>query len=348
MKTRSQSSRYLEAVDVKPLAREIVLAASMGEPESVIIEFGLATEAQNQLLFFFKPEVFLVGSEQQATTIVDLSLSALERFEAEIAGCMLISGARLAETETIDRHYGFINLMSRRASSALSAKERSSVADALGVNNTVPILGGHEFLATYPDFDHERLEQFWRTKQSTKLRSGLYAQAYEVHGDPVVLVNGFHPTQLAHYTSEGRVIALLLVNSDMPWGFLRERLVGDTFPDRALPGSIRRTLHEKGRELGLGQVGIENNCVHLSAGPFEALFELQNFMASTSAVKFDLDRTNVARLIRELGPERDLIAAALGNPSMTLPEGELTLFDATESLDTRSSIHLFRVAFHRA
>ena len=103
------------------------------------------------------------------------------------------------------------------------------------------------------------------------------SRATRKNGEDFILVNGFHPAQLFHFTNETHRIVLVLVHSDTPWGTLRNEMVGATFPEKAVPNSIRGTLYANPNDYGLESVSIANNGVHLSAGPFEGLFEIRNF-----------------------------------------------------------------------
>ncbi len=329
---------------VSPAA--IVEAARSGAAETVLQPFSFDTEAQNQLLFFFKPEVFTVGEAAGSRGIVELALSCLDTFGVEVAGAAVIGGPRLAELAAMDRHYGFINRISRAASTVLSDAEKADIRAAVGAGAEVPVMGGHEYLAEAPGLSPAALDALWAEKKSVRIRSGLYTQRYTIGGREVVLLNGFHPQQLAHFTDEGRAIGLLLLNSDQPWSLLRGTMLGDTFPEKAAPGSLRRVLFEEAGRYGLGSVGIANNCAHLSAGPFEALFELNNFLSGLGAVDFDLGAVKLSKQLAAAGVDAGGIEAALSNPEGSINGNTSSLFDATEDLDSLSSAALYARFFN--
>lgn len=330
---------------VSPAA--IVEAARSGAAETLLQPFSFDTEAQNQLLFFFKPEVFTVGDAARSQGIVELALSCLDTFGVEVAGAAVLSGPRLAEMAAMDRHYGFINRVSRGASTMLSDAEKADIRAKVGAGADVPVMGGHEYLATNAGLTPASLDALWAEKKSVRIRSGLYTQLYTIDGQDVVLLNGFHPQQLAHFTDEGRAIGLLLLNSDQPWSVLRGTMLGDTFPEKAAPGSLRRVLFEEADRYGLGSVGIANNCAHLSAGPFEALFELNNFLSGISAVDFDLGAINLSKQLTAAGVDAGGIEAALSNPEGSINGNSDSLFDATEDKDSLSSAALYARFFNK-
>ncbi len=322
------------------LSSLIVRSAAELDEELLVQPFDFDTDRQNQLLFFFKPECFLVEGAQRQRAIVELALELFQRYGVEVAGTLLLSGPRLGQLEIMDRHYGFINRVSRELDAVLQPEDLREVRQATGAEAATPVLGGHQFLAQHKDFDPSSLDELWLTRKSIKIRSGLYVEQYQVAGQACVLANAFHPAQLAHFTDPGRRIAILLLHSDTPWSVLRDSMLGDTFPERAAPGSFRRTLCDAHADFGLPPVGIANNCAHLSAGPFEGLFELHNFLSRTDSVPFQLEQARQAQWLRRVGVQPE---QALDNPhSDALGE---SLFDATEGLDARSSAALQRLFF---
>jgi hypothetical protein len=327
------------------LADDVVDAVFSSEPESVVRKFDLSSERQNQLIFFFKPEVFMFTKKTMPLAIIKLALRAFEGYAAQVSGAIVLSGNALAGKKVMDNHYGYINRMSKSAAKELSVEDRAEIFRRLGVDPSVKILGGHEFLEKYNFHDAYTLERIWESKKHEKLHSGLYYQLQVVDGEKIILLNGFHPSQIAHFTKPDRRIAVLLLDSDAPWRVLRRRMLGDTFPEAAVPGSIRRVLHDRAHDFGFHDVVVSNNCVHLSAGPFEALFEISNFLSQTTAVAFNIKATRVARYMFSCDLGLNHIDYVLTNPRTILNEEETSLFEATEELDTMSSVRLYQLVF---
>lgn len=325
--------------------REAILAgADRPDDEHVAEAVAPAGTQQNEMLFFLKPECFIDTSRGNREALLDLVFSLFASFSVEPAGAVVLSGPELGRRKIMDRHYGFINRVSRSADT-LSSEEKSSILANCNVGRDTPILGGHEFLANYPSYDHSALDALWASKKSLKARSGLYFQSYDVDGLEIVLLNGFHPAQLAHFTQPRSKIALIVLRSDLPWKVLRTYMLGDTFPERAAKGSLRRTLFETPSEFGLSNVSIAANAAHLSAGPFEAMFELSNFLGESPSAAFNLVSTATAKALLGLGATIPDLERALQNPCAVLGGKIQTLFDATEESDTLSACHLFRLCF---
>lgn len=256
------------------------------ENPTILSDFKLKTDKKNQLLAFFKPEVFLNKRPEQIEKIMKLVFEKLENSEVSIDGTALFPGSVIGKYEIMDRHYGVINTLSKNASKILTPEEKKLVFSTLGINDkeNVQILGGHEAFEiagidkTY-DFDN-----YWLSTKSTKIKSGFYAKIMDIKGKRTIVVDGFHPHQLAQYTEKDRNLGVMLVSSDTNWSKLRTEMLGDTFPEKALPTSIRGSIYARANDFGFEKVGIENNIMHLSAGPTEALSEMDNFLNRTLGI----------------------------------------------------------------
>lgn len=273
---------------------------------TILSDFKLKTDKKNQLLAFFKPEVFLDKKPEQIEKIMKLVFEKLEKYEVTIDGTALFPGSAVGKFQIMDRHYGVINTLSKNASKILSKEEKDLVFKTLGIKNkNTKILGGHEAFEiagiknTY-DFDN-----YWLETKSEKVKSGFYVRTMKINGEETVVVDGFHPHQLAHYTETDRHLGVMLVSSNTPWSKLRDEMLGNTFPEKALPDSIRGAIFEKAQDFGFKKVGIENNIMHLSAGPTEALFEIDNFLHAPFAIDFLKEEAKLAErlLSARVSPE---------------------------------------------
>ncbi len=322
----------------------IMEAAKSGVAERLIRPFDFNTEQQNELVFFFKPGCFNAAEHGHVHDIVELGLKELQDYNVTISGILLLSGSRLEELEIMDRHYGYINRLSKRASTILHAEDFQHIYDELGLTSETEkyeVLGGHEFLQQFPDYDADRLQSLWISKHSHKLRSGFYIQEYEISGRYVIIVNGFHPNQLAFFTAPTHKIVLLLLHSDTNWHDLKYDMVGDTFPQNAKVDSIRGELYNHHERYGLKEVTVSNNMVHLSAGPFEAMFEVYNFLHTIPALNFDVSHTNMGRLMHAKGLTDADIERCLKNPVAMIDGKDVDLFTLTEDNNSNNAIALY-------
>ena len=332
-----------------PLIENILRSLGQNKPDQMIMDFKFkkTKETENELLFFFKPECFFGGDPIHIKAILEMVFEKFAAFKVDISGILLLDGKRLEELSIMDRHYGFINKISKEASKIVSEEDLKKIQLALGIDNlkNYEVLGGHEVLRKHPEFNERSLDEFWQTKKSIKLRSGFYVQQYSVKEQPMIMINGFHPSQLRHYTNPLHKIILILLNSDTDWKILKNDLAGNTFPERAKRESIRGEIFANHSKYGIQNVSISSNCVHLSAGPFEALFEIDNFLSNIKNLGFDLNMTNIARLMKKNKFEKGEIKRCLSNPNVRT-DGEWTdLFTFTEEKNSHEAISEYREYF---
>ena len=295
------------------------------------------SDYKNELVFFVKPEIFDLGSEEKISNALAMFKEKFQSFNVHVHGAAIIPGSALEKHEIMNWHYGFINQLSRKASEIVDPETRARLFETLDLNDTGKhrILGGHEFLKAF-DSDIETLSEVWFGKGAQKLRSGFYFVEETFKGEPVILVNGFHPSQLEHFTRPDHRIYLMLLHTDTDWEAMKFDLVGDTFPERAKPGSIRGELFKEPDRYGQDEVSINTNGVHLSAGPFEAAFEVVNFFGPL--LNLDPQKTPPLVITQAIqaGFSMERAIGLLENPTV----GESDLFSMTENMNTAQAVAL--------
>jgi hypothetical protein len=282
---------------------------------------------RSQALFFLKPELLYPDLDRAKT--IDTVGSVLTAASIAIGGAAVLGPERLAQT--IAAHYGMINRVSRFGVAALSDAARAKLDEAFGpqLAEGVPVLGGHEVVERLGVTPEDVEAAF---KGPTKLAPGTYAVATEVAGQPVVVLNGFHPAQIGHYTApRSRVVALEIYWLDRSWRSFRNDVVGATQPDQADPRSVRGVLLARAAELGLGEVTISTNGVHGSAGPIEAMVELTRFLGVESG------QTAMGAALGAAGVPVSTIKQLAGSGD---EGGDLRqkVFDATEDVEPAAAI----------
>ena len=299
------------------------------------IEVG-KTNNENELVFFVKPELLDVQDDAKIENSLKLIQEKFKEYKVTISGAAIVPGAVLEQYEIMNRHYGFINQLSRLASTMIDAETRQAMFAKLGLQDTGAhkILGGHEFLKEF-NTDLDTLSDVWFGKGAEKMRSGFYFVEETFQGQPILLVNGFHPSQLAHFTRPDHRILLMLLHTNTDWERMKFSLVGDTFPERAKPGSIRGMLYADPEKYGQAEVGINTNGVHLSAGPYEAAFEVVNFFGSLLNLNPEVTPPAAIQRAIDAGVPRELALSLLDNPKFE----DSDIFSKTENLDTMDAIH---------
>ncbi len=296
-------------------------------------------DKQNELVFFIKPELLDVGDQNKILNSLNLIQDKFKEFDVNINGVAILPGKTLENYEIMNRHYGFINQLSRKASTIVDSETRERLFAVLDKEDQGEhrILGGHEFLEAF-DTDVDDLSDIWFAQEANKLRSGFYFIEDTFQGQPIILINGFHPSQLLHFTREDHRIVLMLLHTNTNWKEMKFDLVGDTFPERAKPDSIRGMLYANPDRYGQEEVTINTNGVHLSAGPFEAAFEVVNFFGKL--LNLDPEKTPPLAIKRaiEAGMPKDKAISLIDNPQIN----ESDLFSETENLNTHEAVKFAR------
>ena len=316
----------------KDIIQEIIYA----EKAKIIQPIHVAqTALENELVFFVKPELFDVDDPAKISNILQLIEEKFDTFNVTVNGMAILPGAFLEKFEIMNRHYGFINQLSRMASSMVDAEIRQRLFSTLEIaeRGEHKILGGHEFLKHF-NTDIATLSDIWFAQEANKLRSGFYFINDTYQEESFILVNGFHPSQLDHFTRTDHRILLMLVHTDTDWYDLKFELVGDTFPERATPDSIRGQLFANPEHYGQKDVGINTNGVHLSAGPFEAAFEVFNFFGALLDLKPEETPPLAIKKAQDYGFSKEAALSLLENPSINGSD----LFSETENMNTKEAV----------
>lgn len=106
-------------------------------------------------------------------------------------------------------------------------------------------------------------------------------------------------------------------------------MLGPTDPADAPVGSIRRTILDSYKELGLADKPNKgDNGVHASASPFEGLAERTNWLEGK------LEDDAFAAALLEAGLSKHTIEEWSVDPQINLPDGTKgSVFDALEDMD---------------
>ncbi|EKD66101.1 MAG: hypothetical protein ACD_49C00064G0004 [uncultured bacterium (gcode 4)] len=325
------------------LINKINDAINSGKTEVMIAPFEFSNEKQNEFLIFFKPEVFFWGADK-AESIISMAFDKFSANNVDISGILLLTWDRLNELAIMDRHYGFINKLSKSASKILTSDELEKIYSLLEITDreNYKIYGWHEFLASHPDFSEESLDEFWATKKSAKIKWGFYIQKFELNWEKFVLVDAFHPAQLKHFINPPHKILVLLARSDNNWDSLRDIMIWDTFPEKAVSESIRWELYANKENYGMKEVNIWNNGIHMSAGPFEAIFEINNFLKDISNSAYSPEKTNLYNKMITSGITASDALNSLSNPTINIDGKETWIFDISEIKNSSDAIEIYK------
>jgi nucleoside diphosphate kinase len=316
----------------------------------LIHEFKKSTK-ENELLFFLKPEFFHSNDRKSINLLLDLILEKINKFDIGINGIAALKGEFLRGANIIEKHYGFINKMSVSGSKIVCKSDLAKIKQCLDLktDGDLKILGGHEVMKEYKSVDEEVLRDLWYSKQACRMGEGFYAQHQKIDGEDVILINGFHPGQIKHYTGPESKVVLFLLSTDTDWSVVRNDFVGDTFPEKAAEGSIRATFLKNSREYNIKTIDVANNFVHASSGPFDALFEICNFVGNLEGINYCKHDTNIYNLMTsKYNLDKEDYEACLDNPVIKLDDSSTDLFTITKNKNTFDAIGQYVKYFKRS
>jgi hypothetical protein len=300
------------------------------------------TEQPNEMILFVKPEITRPDHAVQVRAVLDLLGDRFEQFEIQISAMVVLGAAYLKDHDLIAQHYGVINEVSRLG---LDVLQPAAASKALALRKgKEPVLGGHQILQRHPALTPQALGAIWDRGSGTKVGSGAYAQRLRIGSEEIVGLNGFHPSQITHFTEAGRSIVVMAIRSRSSWRALRQAYLGATDPTKAADGSFRRRLLQDHEKLGIPQVNQGLNGAHLSAGPLEGLAEITRYFS-------DFDRKDVLPLGKTVmgssllgaGFSGEEIARLLHNARLYNAAGKLVpAFDLTEEMDFKPAVDLLK------
>ena len=295
----------------------------------------------NEFLLFLKPDILELGDSLEP--VWDLILGYLDKFGVELIAGAALDSELIKSRRLIEEHYGVINSVSVNGIKALS-QGASSNLDALiaDLDPRPEVLGAHQFIDRYPMFTPEALSILYDNLESYRFAGGTHGVLVKVKGRPSVLLNGFHPEQIALFESTGAAIMCFAARSTSTWRQLRHDMTGATDPNKAAEGSIRKSLLENQRELGLGPVTPLRNGIHVSAGPLEAVAEIVRYLTPYgTSVEIEAKETTFGKGLVAASDVTTLMNL-LANPPVEIDSLEDTAFDATEERDAAEVLELIR------
>lgn len=301
----------------------------------------------HQLVLFVKPEATDVRSGVDVGQVLRIVFDILQERHVTVRAVCVLPGPFLRERRIMEAHYGVIHALSRRGAEALSEAAWKAFAEVFSeqASDRERILGGHQFIEKHREVSPFALSLLATNVGFTKLGSGCYCTKLFVRGHDYFVLNAFHPYQLEHYVSAGKSIVVIEIASERPVAELRRLLAGATDPQRAAVNSIRWSIAQTRQGLGMREVNINRNGIHLSAGPLEGMVEVIRFFGSTiEKGELTWEATAFGQLLGQEGFEPGQIRDLAMNPTLKHEGQRLSAFDLTEERDARDAVSLLRAA----
>jgi hypothetical protein len=149
--------------------------------------------------------------------------------------------------------------------------------------------------------------------------------------------NAFFMAMRSKFVGDDKEIRCYVVEWDpkeLSWSSFRHSVLGPTDPSKAPKQSIRRTILDNYRKLGLpAKPNQSDNGVHASASPFEGLAEKMNWL------NLDLERDGLGKVLLDAGLSKAKIEAWAKDPQIRISSSESgSVFDQLEDLDVSDCI----------
>lgn len=314
-------------------------AANCQTPVNTGIVCRKEHSGENEFLLILKPEIFAFTRPDQQISVIEIILNRLAQYKLSVSSFRVINAAYLEKYTVIAQHYGIINAAARDFKSVITDELQRNFEMLYGQElANSKVYGSIELSGKVPGITKEILQNLWSGCEIKRLSGGIYCGEINYDNEKIYLINGFHPPQIEHFTSEGRIVVTMNVSGDLDWIIARQQLIGNTYPEKAEKGSLRRDLSDQFGKLGFDAVSYVINYVHLSAGPLEALIELQRFNSDfqnhTHASFFEFGFGN--RLRENFSEEQ--CRMILSNPTVLFDGKESSLYDLTEELNSADAL----------
>jgi len=285
----------------------------------------------NTALVFVKPHACNPGAVKVVSCF-------LQERGLEILRQGVVGAADIDECGIIDSHYmsiarvgmaGDVRALALRSNASESFLRGFGVSleDALAAGEVHSAVTAMKVLGVTPT---ELLERCFEA-DSVKLGSGLYCAKLP---GPFYVLNGFYARLREKFVATGVTVHWFVVRFDaerLTWSTFRRDVIGATNPTDAVAGSLRAKFRDEWEALGLhSPTNYQDNAVHASAGPLEALRERMIWAREDPCD----DPFGVA--ISSCGLE-----GLLENPDIVLQDGRQgSAFDLLEDVDSCQAVEM--------
>lgn len=317
------------------LLSSLIMATIIGRTEAATETCPATTK--NSAFVFIKPHANTEG-------VRDLVMEKLKSSGINILKVVDIGGEEIDQKNLIDQHYYSIAskatiLPANKIPVPIEKFEKNfgeSWTKVLSDGRAVNALEACKRFECSPD----ELNKAWNgvSDSTVKLGGGFYCAKMSVNGKSELYVfNAFFMTMRSKYVGKDKEIRCYEVEWDptkLSWSSFRNDILGPTDPNEAPPNSIRKTILDQYKKLGLSSIpDRSDNGVHASASPFEALAEKMNWL------KMDLESDGFGKALVDAGISKSRIHEWSRDPQINLSVSATgSVFDALEDLDIEDCI----------
>lgn len=297
------------------------------------------SKGENHALVFLKPGV------PKTEAVRDAIEEHFLEFKCQLTSEGMLNAEDIAEKGIIDNHYAALAknaLDLNPGPRELAQNVKDQYVQTFGVpysDDKVLTLG--QFQKMCPDVSSHDIDKAWANGKKVKLAGGIYVGRLEGLESinsiapsyrPLLIVNGFYAAMRNDYITPGNQVLYFTVEwkeKDLSWKDFRSLVVGATDPTKADPKSLRGKMRAHWKQLGLKEAPtIQNNCVHASAGPIEAMRERATWIG------LPLEKDPFAQKMLSEGVPLDMIESLSNNCVVTVDDKTGPAFDIFEDLDS--------------
>jgi hypothetical protein len=181
--------------------------------------------------------------------------------------------------------------------------------------------------------DSSELDAAWQqSKKVVKFGGGFYCGLVAMKGKQLYVFNAFFMTMRSKFVTPGCSIHYFVVEwnpKKLSWSDFRNVVLGPTDPADGPEGSIRKTILDQYKSLGLtSKPDKGDNGVHASASPFEGLAEQMNWLGKP------IDQLSFGKALLNAGLSKETIKEWSVDPRITQLDGtQGSVFDSLEDMD---------------
>ncbi|MGF1452155.1 MAG: hypothetical protein ACFB21_08805 [Opitutales bacterium] len=293
---------------------------------------------ENRALVFLKPKAATPAFTNYVTHV-------LRDRGVRLTGPLEVSMEQMRDGALVDAHYFSISraaLTADPASLPVSEVALASFAETFGESWESAaakgrLLSAVQMMEKTGIGDGAAFLQRWLGAPQKRLAPGLYVAKFK---QPEALVlNGFYPALRQRYLTTGAKVICFDVAFDadkLSWERFRRDVIGDTRPEEANPGTLRRCLLERYADLGCTPPNVNQNGVHASAGPIEALRERWIWLGEAPA------QTPLGQALLRNGLSANGLDHWLENTVVNLAGTTGPVFDITEDMDAPEVLRALR------
>lgn len=301
-------------------------------------EAGLATEYYVML----KPEILDLRAGVRVRSALTEVFACLEQHGCVVTRAVLLSADGAEGIEVIRRQYFVLD---RVAETGLQGLPNSVHASSLKIcaerHPQARTISARQSMRELAINDAAHLRREWDHQGGFKIGPGIYGCQLDTNNPALMVLNGFYPAQFASLTREGGYLLLLAVRGDYSLAEFRAEVVGDIDPATARLGSIRRELHRQGAALGLADVSIANNAIHVAPNSFDAMSGI-GLAARLSGDSLGIETSCFWSLVVETEPALANLLHAYADFRTTVTPLQLHLHMHTENLEPHECIDVLR------